>query len=234
MYGEGYDWTPLYSVRSGQMTGAIPVGIETKEYNDAPYWPTQICWTYKEVWTQPVGEWIWLMQDLHGEAVVEGDADVASGEPVDFREQKTGRLTQVPVDPTNGKFRVQLPQGEYSVRQGLAHTRLTALSGGVYHVEVRASRAFDFTVSVEVTPANELTLRIHGEGAGVHTLEVKTHNLEFHGSSTQTIQLRPGHDVELVRHAHVLASGTPWVIVVIPDGSLSAHQEVAGINGIRK
>jgi hypothetical protein len=30
MYGEGYDWTPLYSVRSGQMVGALPVGIETK------------------------------------------------------------------------------------------------------------------------------------------------------------------------------------------------------------
>src|SRR3984893_17798368 len=27
MYGEGYDWTPLYSVRSGQMVGAPPVGI---------------------------------------------------------------------------------------------------------------------------------------------------------------------------------------------------------------
>src|ERR1700751_4514824 len=24
MYGEGYDWTPLYSVRSGQMVGALP------------------------------------------------------------------------------------------------------------------------------------------------------------------------------------------------------------------
>ena len=60
MYGEGYDWTPLYSVRSGQMVGALPVGIETKGDSDAPYWPTQICWTYKEVWTQPVGEWIWL------------------------------------------------------------------------------------------------------------------------------------------------------------------------------
>ena len=44
MYGEGYDWTPLYSVRSGQMVGALPVGIETREYNDAPYWPHQICW----------------------------------------------------------------------------------------------------------------------------------------------------------------------------------------------
>ena len=51
MYGEGYDWTPLYSVRSGQMVGALPVGIETRGMDDAPYWPTQICWTYKEVWT---------------------------------------------------------------------------------------------------------------------------------------------------------------------------------------
>jgi hypothetical protein len=53
MYGEGYDWEPLYSVRSGQIVGALPVGIETREYNDAPYWPAQICWTYKEVWTHP-------------------------------------------------------------------------------------------------------------------------------------------------------------------------------------
>ena len=33
MYGEGYDWMPLYSVRSGQMVGAIPVGIETKGFS---------------------------------------------------------------------------------------------------------------------------------------------------------------------------------------------------------
>ena len=72
MYGEGYDWTPLYSVRSGQMVGALPVGIETKGMDDAPYWPTQICWTYKEVWTAPVGQWIWLMQDIAVPATVKG------------------------------------------------------------------------------------------------------------------------------------------------------------------
>ena len=234
MYGEGYDWTPLYSVRSGQMVGALPVGIETKEYNDAPYWPTQICWTYKEVWTQPVGEWIWLMQDLHGEAVLEGDADLSSREPVELREQRTGRLIQVPVDPASGKFRAQVPQGEYSVRRGTAHTTVTALSGGVYHLELRASRAADFTVSVEATDANELTLRIHGEGAGVHTLEVRTHNLELHEPDTQRMELRPDHDAELVMHAHILTSTTPWVLVVIPDGSLSAHREVTGISGLPK
>ena len=30
MYGEGYDWTPLYSVRSGPMVGALPVGIRNQ------------------------------------------------------------------------------------------------------------------------------------------------------------------------------------------------------------
>jgi hypothetical protein len=78
MYGEGYDWTPLYSVRSGEMVGALPVGIETKGDSDAPYWPNQICWTYKEVWTQPVGEWIWLMRDLNGSAVVHGVGEPGS------------------------------------------------------------------------------------------------------------------------------------------------------------
>ena len=234
MYGEGYDWTPLYSVRSGQMVGALPVGIETKEYDDAPYWPTQICWTYKEVWTQPVGEWIWLMQDLHGEAVLEGDADVSSREPVEFQELRTGRLTQVPVDPASGKFRAHLPQGEYRVRRGTARTTVTALSGGVYHVELDARRAADFTVSVEATHVNELTLRIHGEGAGVHILEVRTHNLELHEPGTQRIELRADRGAELVMHAHILTASTPWVLVVIPDGSLSAHREVTGISGLRK
>ena len=96
------------------------------------------------------------------------------------------------------------------------------------------SRAFDFKVSVEATHANELTLRIHAEGAGTHKFEVKTHNLKLHEQSTQTIELRPGHDAELVSHADILASGTPWVIVVIPDGSLSAHREITGINGTQK
>jgi hypothetical protein len=234
MYGEGYDWTPLYSVRSGQMVGALPVGIETREYNDVPYWPTQICWTYKEVWTQPVGEWIWLMQDLHGAAVVEGDADASAQDPIEFRDQTTGRLTRVAVDSTNGKFRAQLPQGEYSVRRGVSHTSLTALSAGIYHLDLRANRAFDFTVfaQAETTPANEVTLHIHAEGAGVHTWEVKTNNLALQGSPTQTIDLSPGRSADVVIHANILSTSTPWVIVVIPDGSLTAHRELTGVTAV--
>ncbi len=92
MYGEGYDWTPLYSVRSGQMVGALPVGIETRGFADAPYWPNQICWTYKEVWTQPVGQWIWLMEDISVPAMVRGMADRSSHEQVEFRDPKRGQV----------------------------------------------------------------------------------------------------------------------------------------------
>ena len=228
MYGEGYDWTPLYSVRSGQMVGALPVGIETKEFNDAPYWPAQICWTYKEVWTQPVGEWIWLMQDLHGAAVVEGDADGKAGKPVEIRDEKTGRVTQTAANAANGKFRVQLPQGNYTIRQGTAHSTLTALSGGVYRVELRPDRAFDFQVSADATPSNEVKLRIHAEGAGAHTLEIRTSNLDYKDASIQKIELRPGRDAELTSTARITNPGTPWVIVIIPDGLLNEHREVTG------
>ena len=234
MYGEGYDWTPLYSVRSGQMVGALPVGIETREYNDAPYWPTQICWTYKEVWTQPVGEWIWLMQDLHGAPVIEGTVDGSSGEPIEFREEKTGRVIQVAVNAADGKFRTRLPQGRYTARHGAARTTVAALSGGIYHVELRADRAFDFKVTAETTAANEVTLHIHAEGAGAHTLEIRGSNLQLQEAVTQNIALHPGHDAELVSRGRIVATGTPWVIVVIPDGVLSAHREVTGIAGVKE
>jgi hypothetical protein len=233
MYGEGYDWTPLYSVRSGQMVGALPVGIETREYNDAPYWPNQICWTYKEVWTQPVGEWIWLMQDLHGAPVVEGQADRNSREPIEFRDEKTGSIIQVAVNFADGKFRAQLPQGKYAIRRGSVHTTLTALSAGTYHLDLQKNEAFDFQFSTETTEGNQVKLHVHAEGSGAHTLEIRTSNLELEEPGTQKIELRPGHDVDLSRTGKIIAPGTPWVVVVIPDGMLNEHQEITGSNPIK-
>ena len=230
MYGEGYDWTPLYSVRSGQMVGALPVGIETREYNDAPYWPAQICWTYKEVWTQPVGEWIWLMQDLHGGPVVEGEADKGSPSPIEFRDEKTGHVTSTTANSADGKFRVQLPQGRYSVHQGSVQTTLTALSGGVYHLDLRSNQAFDFQAAADAAQPHTVNLRIHAEGAGAHVFEIRTSNLEFAEPGTQKIDLRPGQDVELTRQGRIVDPGTPWVIVVIPDQTLDAHRELTGLD----
>jgi hypothetical protein len=63
-YGEGYDFPPLYTPSSGDIVGALPVGIQTRAENDIPYWPVQSTWTYKEVWVHPVSQWIGIISDL--------------------------------------------------------------------------------------------------------------------------------------------------------------------------
>jgi Glycosyl hydrolase family 9/Cellulase N-terminal ig-like domain len=228
MYGEGYDWTPLYSVRSGQMVGALPVGIETRGDNDAPYWPTQICWTYKEVWTQPVGEWIWLMQDLNGPAVVGGIADKDNHEPVKFRDQRTGLTKAVNPDPRDGTFRVLLPQGNYAVLQGATRTTLTALSGGAYDLELRRAKAFDFKVTTETEDSGDIVLRVSVRGAGRHVFSIRADNLEIKDAVQQTIEMKSENARDAIWHAHITSPETPWVAVIIPDGALLRRREVTG------
>jgi hypothetical protein len=77
MWGEGYDFPPLYSPSSGDMVGGLPVGIQTRGESDVPYWPVQSTWTYKEIWVYPAARWLGLMRDLDGPAVKERQAGAA-------------------------------------------------------------------------------------------------------------------------------------------------------------
>jgi hypothetical protein len=63
-YGEGYDYAPLYVAFSDQLVGAVPVGFETFENEDVPFYPMQIAPTYKEVWGQTTCRLMWLIADL--------------------------------------------------------------------------------------------------------------------------------------------------------------------------
>jgi hypothetical protein len=233
MYGEGYDWTPLYSVRSGQMVGALPVGIETKGTADVPYWPNQAGWTYKEVWTQPVGEWIWLMRDLSGPAVVEGVVDPGISEPVQFVDRKTGKSTSATLDSTKGTFRAAIPQGQYTVQAGAAHSSLTALSAGNYQLDLRLDKAVAFTVESREAKSNEILLQVSAEGAGVHTFTAKVDNLEIIGPSTVQVDLGQHTTRQISWQARVIDTTSPWVAVLLPDGSISQHQELTGIAGTK-
>ena len=64
IYGEGYDYPILYSGYLGDVVGAVPVGIETFENEDKPYFPMQVNATYKEVWTHSTASVIWLLSYL--------------------------------------------------------------------------------------------------------------------------------------------------------------------------
>jgi hypothetical protein len=231
MYGEGYDWTPLYSVRSGQMVGALPVGIETKGYNDAPYWPTQICWTYKEVWTAPVGQWLWLMDDLSVPATVRGLIDPANREPIEFREERSGEL--ISVRPAGSEFSARLSAGRYVVQHGSDHTSLTVLPGITSSLDLRANQILDLKVSFDATEPNEIVIRALANGAGDHTFSIRSDNLVLSGVMTQNVHLSGGTRKEIIWHAHVVSAETPWVALVIPDGELSKRAEVTGAGAPR-
>lgn len=228
MYGEGYDWTPLYSVRSGPMVGALPVGMETKGVDDAPYWPTQICWTYKEVWTQPVGQWVWLMQDIALPATVRGSADPAIHQPVEFREQDSGQVTMATPSLIGGAFSLHLPEGHYEVRQGSAHTNLTVLPDGFYSVDLRPEHFLDFRISFQDLGQGDILVRVSAEGAGPHVFSIRSDNLVVRDQESLKMDFTSGKVQEAVWHAHVVAADTPWVAVVIPDDTLAQRREITG------
>ena len=75
MYGEGYDFPPLYTPSSGDIAGALPVGIQTRGERDIPYWPVQNTWTYKEVWVHPVSQWIGVVGAIKGMTALPGKND---------------------------------------------------------------------------------------------------------------------------------------------------------------
>jgi hypothetical protein len=64
IYGDGYDYPPLYGAYAGDVVGAVPVGIETFENDDEPYMPMQVNATYKEIWTHTTAAAMWLVAKL--------------------------------------------------------------------------------------------------------------------------------------------------------------------------
>jgi len=63
IYGEGHNYPQLDSFSSGDIIGAMPVGIRTLGNEDIPYWPQTNNACYKEVWVTSAGKWISLLAE---------------------------------------------------------------------------------------------------------------------------------------------------------------------------
>jgi len=68
IYGEGHNYAQQYALLLGEQVGEMPVGVQTRENEDVPYWPMANNATYKEVWMSTIGHWMWVAADLCGEA----------------------------------------------------------------------------------------------------------------------------------------------------------------------
>ena len=65
IYGEGERYAQQYANYPGEMTGEMPVGIETWENEDEPYWPAGNNATYKEVWLTTAGRFLSVIAELY-------------------------------------------------------------------------------------------------------------------------------------------------------------------------
>jgi hypothetical protein len=221
MWGEGYDYAPQYSAMSGDIVGALPVGIQAHRNADAPYWPTENCHNWKEVWVHPVGRWIWLMRDLAGPAVLQG----VSKTPVQLRDLATGKISRIPPDPSTGHFYTTAPQGEYELTTGTLKRRITVLPGEGYQVDFD-ERSLELSLSGEKNAAGVVTVRAVLTGNGRHTIGLRTDNLSV-GGAAREVELKPGLPQTVEWHGRP-AANAPWIAVVIPDRQMSQRRELTG------
>ena len=164
---------------------------------------------------QPAGQWIWLMSDLNGPAIVRGIAD-RDKQPIEFRDTHTGVIKTAPANLRDGAFRVLLPQGNYTVRQGATHVTFTTISGGTYDLDLRREKAVDYSVKAETGASGEVTLRVAASGIGPHRFSIRADNLKLDGAAEQTIDLTSGKTTDAVWHAHILSTDTPGLPLSSP------------------
>lgn len=222
MYGEGYDFSPLYTPSSGDIVGALPVGIQTRGDSDVPYWPVQSTWTYKEVWTHPVTQWIWLMCDLEGPALIKGKAE----NNVEFKNLTTEQITVIEPD-TQGMFSASLPEGKYIVKNGDVEQAVSLLPSQSYQMDLRRKEAFSFEVAKQSSAKGIVTITLKVQGNGSHQFTVRSNNLAIKDSTKKTI-LQSGVKVTLKWQGKISATDEPWVAVVVPDNDFANKKELTG------
>ncbi len=223
MWGEGYDFPPLYTPMSGDIVGGLPVGIQTRGDNDVPYWPVQSTWTYKEIWQNPVARWMFLMHDLSGPALVEGESRAA----VEFKEATSGQVIEVKPDAATGHFRAMLPEGKYTVHSSGEEQTRSFLPGETYSLDLRPGRSLDYEVTKESTAAGEVVIKLTARGHGSHRFALRADNLTLPGVEKE-LTLRSGAVGTVEWRARIGSEDTPWVAVVVPDDDLSQRKEVTG------
>jgi hypothetical protein len=64
IWGEGSNYPQLYTPLPGETVGGIPVGMESRNNEDTPYWPQFNTSTYKEVWGAPAARWLSLIAEF--------------------------------------------------------------------------------------------------------------------------------------------------------------------------
>jgi Glycosyl hydrolase family 9/Cellulase N-terminal ig-like domain len=226
MWGEGYDYAPQYTAMSGDIVGSLPVGIQSHGDADAPYWPTENCHNWKEVWVHPVGRWIWILNDLAGSPVVDANAGQGATQAVDFRNLSTGRVSSIALDAA-GRLHASVPEGEYEISAGPQQRRMALLPGGSYFLDLTPQRNLNMQLTQQTDANGVVTIGATLSGAGTHSIAIRADNLTA-DRPEQTVALQSGIPQTVTWHAHIVERDAPWTAVAIPDKDLAQRKELTG------
>ena len=145
MWGEGYDCAPLYTVSVGDIVGALPVGMMTRDNRDAPYWPATNTYVFKEVWVHSSARWLSIMKD-----VVAG----AGREPAFTVAQRAAGNGEIEITAKGG--------GPFSLRT--ENLQVLSGAGGVWRVRPESQEAPWFAVVVGAAGQRRELMGYRGAG----------------------------------------------------------------------
>ncbi len=227
MYGEGYDYPPLYAYNPDDIVGSLPVGMDCVR-NDEPFWSASNHATFKEIWIVPVSRFLWNAVYLAMPASVQGELRGAETDTIVFCDRATETCKNVKVD-ASGKFQTQLPAGRYEIRFGSASRNITVVSGGNYHLTLNPEQSVDFLVDVKSHDLEKKIIRVQvtAAGKGRHDFAIRV----FNGAVSEhekPVNLKTGQKAEITWDVAVTNPQVPWVVVILPDGDLTRKQELTG------
>ncbi|MFW6189614.1 MAG: glycoside hydrolase family 9 protein [Planctomycetota bacterium] len=219
MYGEGYDYQPLFAYCLRNLVGALPVGVDSL-HDDAPCWPAFNDATYKEMWVVPVSRFLWTAAYAAVPARVEGTAP----ERATFTEAGTGRRTAV-----SGAFALNLSPGTYRVECGGAERSIELLPGTCRELSLDPDNMLDVDLRVleQDRSAGRVRIGAVAHGSGRHGLRARAFNAAVEAPGRR-VDLSAGEETTVIWDLTVKCAEKPWAMVVVPDANLDAKREVFG------
>jgi hypothetical protein len=133
------------------------------------------------------------------------------------------------VHPVQGKFRVTLPEGKYTVKCQGQEQHLVCLPTGVFHLDLRTGRALDFEISTIRNKGGEVRIGLRARGQGKHSFSLRGDNLTT-DDPRKELSLKRGSVGAVEWSGRINSVDSPWFAVVVADENLENRKELNNFN----
>lgn len=215
MYGEGYNYLPYYNPMSGNIVGALPVGLGAI-YSDEPILPTGNNEPSKrEVWVHSIARFLALAHTFVSKTQISTYCDL------NLYNMKTEKILCL----KSSKNPIDIPPGSYRIRNNkmIDIGYISLLPGEKYTID---GKLFFMVSEIKDEENNLIKIKVNCVGKGQHSFELRVSNLTFCSNKNVKVDLGTGTEKSFSWILKKRNEGQPWIGVIIPDGNLMLKQEI--------